>query len=106
MDLTGTQWNLQQQFVSQYSQEPANLQLSLGAEGVLSVTAAGQTYQGSWAQHTFGLVSINLTFAIGPTTFSYQGFVQAIQQQYGTGGSISVNGTVAGTWDALSVPAN
>lgn len=113
MDLIGTQWNLQQQFISQYSQVPTNLQLSFGEHGALSVTAAGQTYQGSWTQNIldelfelFGLVSVNLTFAIGSTTFQYQGFGKSVQQQYGMGGAVSVNDSAVGTWDALSTLAS
>lgn len=106
MNLTGTQWNMQQQFISQYSQEPTNLQLSLGDNGKLSVTATGQKYQGSWTHFLAYLIPhITLTFAIGPTTFQYSGFAQPIQQQYGMGGSISVDGSAVGTWDALSTPA-
>lgn len=107
MNLTGTQWNMQQQLISQYSQEPTNLQLSLRNNGELIVTAAGQTYQGHWSQSSLPIYPhIDMSFAIGSTTFSYSGFFQPIQQQYGMGGSISVNGSAVGTWDALSTPAS
>jgi hypothetical protein len=106
MNLTGTKWNMLQQFISQYAQQTTNLQLSLEDNNKLSVTAAGQTYQGSWTHFLAYLIPhITLTFTIGSTTFHYSGFAQSLQGQYGMGGSISVDGSEVGTWDALSNPA-